>query len=83
MCLDGFNFSCFLQEKLSFYLPSHIAGADDEGPRSWEVQVAAFCVTQEFVKELVKTTRIYKLPLKASFCRGKKEPAEDNLVMTH
>lgn len=40
-------------------------GAGDEGAKFWEAQVAAFCVTLEFVKEAMKRTGIYKLPLKA------------------
>lgn len=40
-------------------------GFGDEGPKSREAQVAAFCVMLEFVKEAMNRTRIYKLPLKA------------------
>lgn len=40
-------------------------GVGDEDPKSWEAQVAPFCITVEFVKEAMKITGIYKFPLKA------------------
>ncbi|PKU39087.1 hypothetical protein llap_10612 [Limosa lapponica baueri] len=58
-------------------------GLGDEGPKSWETQVAPLDIMLEFVKEAVKRTAIHKLPLKAKFCGRKKEPAKANLEMRH